>query len=377
MFRNHPRGICAPLVFLTDYRNKTDAQLDAAYLEAHPSSSCEHVLEFNRLAREALGVNVYRQCRRLALFEHDAEPNAAERKRARYELAAWLDRHKPRTVCVIPNEVGGEVSRGNTLCWQHFGAPDSAGNMRGTFYEFAPGQFVTPLHSYSSWAKQLTIHQQARFIERANRVASDQEELLTCGKKVTTVGEDMWAALIAMRNKPVAVDIESVESSGIITAIGVSDGDWAVSIPWHRFTPAGRDEPEIGLENYGVLGRTIRENLRTILDDATPKFFHNYTFDVPRLREEGFEIAGAIHDTMAAHAIAFPELRHGLQHACADMLPIRPWKSIWHPKMKGVTRDDEEFWTCDPEALRDYNADDAFHTYHLARAIMPCVGVKL
>lgn len=376
MFLHLPCDRPLPLVFVTDYRSKTDAQLDAAYREDHPASPRQHVLEFFKLAQSAIGRGLYAQCPRIALFEHDAEPTPQDRRRARTELARWLAQNKPRVSAIIPNEVGGESSKGSTLSWQHFGAPDSAGNMRGTFYEYASNQFATPLHPYSPWAKQLTIWQQSRFIARAFAVAMGREKLLTCKHKFTDGDDKAKWALVSMERKPLAIDIESIESTDTITAIGVSDGHAAVSVPWDRFQPAGRDEPEPGLAGRPY-GNIVRRELVALLAAPTPKIFHNHTFDVPRLQQDGLVIGGEIHDTFAAHAIAFPELRHGLQHACADMLPIRPWKSIWHPKMKGVTRDDEEFWSCDPEALRDYNADDAYHTHHLARSVFPCVGVNL
>jgi hypothetical protein len=279
-------------------------------------------------------------------------------------------------VVVIPNETGGETSHGPTLCWQHFAAPDSAGEMRGTFFEYHPGRHVMPVHASSPWQKQMQKWQQAKFLRRALSLAMFHEQLLTCRRKVVNCDASMYHALRDMVGRPLAVDIETMTTGDLITAVGVSDGVTAVSLPYHSFTPHGRDAREPGWQDY-EWGAKCRAVLSELLAANTPKFLHNHTFDVPRLAAESLPLGGEIHDTFAAHAIAFPELRHGLQHACADMLPIRPWKSQWHPKVKGLTRDDEEYWICDPDALRDYNCDDAYHTFHLARSILPCVGVNL
>lgn len=360
---------------MTDYRLPSDSRADDHSSQINPGSNLQHVLEFYKPARMALSPSMWNRCPRIALFDPHDEPKPAERKAARIQLLKAIARIKPQVIAVIPNEVGSETTRGSSVCWQVFGTPDNPANMRGTFYRWEDAD-VIPLHAPSAWAKQLQHWQQDRFIKRALAVAEGREKLLSCQNKVITPDREMADALGSMESYKLelAVDIESIESCDKVTAIGISDGVIAISVPWHSFKPIAMDR-EPGIKEYGEVGEVIERRLRNLIKQAPKTFFHNYTFDVPRLKQEGFEFPGEIHDTMAAHAIAFPELRHGLQHACADMLPIRPWKSIWHPKQKGLTRDDEDFWTCDPIALRDYNADDAFHTHHLAQAVMPCVEV--
>jgi len=192
-------------------------------------------------------------------------------------------------------------------------------------------------------------------------------------------GLPMLSMLESMHGKPLAVDLEFNPSADIVTAIGVSDGEHAVSIPWDRYRPRNTEVDELGLSDYGPIRRDIRRVLRKLLKAPTAKIAHNFVADIPRLERRGFIVSGDLHDTFAAHAIAWPELRHGLQHAVASVVPCPPWKSLYRPARlaRGITREDAEFWTADPLALRRYNCRDAFYTLHLARHILPHVGVSL
>ncbi len=361
-----------PLAVVTDQRLKIDAQLDE-----HEPARGTHVLDTYRAGAEALGRD-WHTAGKFALFEYKQEGvGAKDRVRAKAELLTWLRERDAKVTCVLPTpnmDDDGGTQDADTVCWTAFGAPDSLDNMRGTFYEWEEGRYVIPLFPRSPFLKQLQLWQQTQWFKRALDVAAGEAKLLTCPQKFTVPDMSMVVALegIHARGLPVAVDIESIEESGTVTAIGVSDGYVSCAVPWESYVAYGRGERERALGEY-EWGEWCERHLRNLLAANTPKIFHNWTFDVPRLREKGFEVGGPIHDTMAAHAIAYPELRHGLQHACASLLNIRPWKSVYHPKLPGVTRDDIEYWIADPVALLDYNADDAFHTIELARAVLPQV----
>ena len=306
---------------------------------------------------------------RVALFDYRATPTVKEKAAKRDELARALDEAKPRTVYVLPTaDVGddGQTQQASTTCWHVFRAPDSLDAMRGCWYEWSAGSHVVPLWPHSPHLKQLQYWQQAEWLRREYRPPLIDELLITPSPRVVEVLAG-WADTGA----PLAVDIESIEATGIITAIGLADGRRAVSIPYERYRPYGCAEDERGLDEYPE-GEAILSILKRLLEFSF-KIFHNHTFDVPRLKAKGFCVDGTIHDTFCAHAIAYPELRHGLQAACAGLLSVPPWKSMWHPKLKGITRDDIEYWICDPVALRDYNAKDAHYTWHLASVVLPQV----
>ena len=189
------------------------------------------------------------------------------------------------------------------------------------------------------------------------------------------VGLTMVAALGAMVGKPLAVDLEFIPGRDTVTAINLSDGLRAVSLPFHAYTPRGHEQAEPALESY-TYGADVHELVGQLLAATTPKYCHNFVADVPRLYKLGFQVGGLIMDTFAAHAIAYPELPHGLQVAAASVARVPPWKSLYKPgDTQGLNRDDADYWTADPLALRDYGAKDAFYTWHLAQAAMPLVGM--
>lgn len=379
-----------PLNVIADCRLKTDGQLD-------DTEGGEHVLDLLSVGRNALGASTYTYCARITLFDYKASVAAQpeERKLARDLLRSHLKGHKiPRVSIVIPTSdisEDGDAQKADTIAWGAFGAPDSMANMRGCFFEWSPGRYVCPVYAPSGALKELQKWEMGHWFRRALRLGQSIQaglepdilmpayivsELAKSGSQAT-----MLQALEQLRvhGRALAVDIESIEATGTITAIGISDGSVAVSVGWESYLPHGATEPEHGLLSGVPMIGEVSERVEELLRGAQRKIFHNHTFDVPRLESKGLKVGGAIDDTFAASAIAYPELRHGLQATCATCIPqaIPPWKSLWHPKIKGVSRDDIEYWTCDPKALRDYNARDAFYTWHLAAALLPQVGRAL
>ena len=351
-------------VILTDYRFSADKALD----EAHGGT---HVLHQWAIGRAAFGgLRYLNQTTRAALFDYRQDLSERVRNAARVELAEWLKKLPPSRIFVLPNATGTRDQLPATLCWQALSAPDGAAQMRGTCWT-RNGHLITPLYPDAPLLKDVQKVQQAEWLRRW------QEPVLTCKRKHAYLSQDAFAALVRMVSaKVVAVDIETMTTGNLITAIGVSDGHTAVSVPYDTYRPYQHTEDEPGWRMYGDLGVSCRTVVSEILSSSSIKVFHNYTFDKPRLEAEGFTIGGTVHDTFAAHAIAWPELQHGLQHACASLLNVPPWKSVYHPQLKGITRDDEEFWIADPVALRDYNCDDAFYTWHLAAHLLGSVEVK-
>lgn len=262
-----------------------------------------------------------------------------------------------------------------TQCWNALHAPDTLDAMRGTRWLWQPGTEVTPLYPMAKRVKELQRWTMALWL-RARGMHTLQ---LTEDKLCIHPSLRMLKMLDSMGGRPLAVDLEFNPTTDIVTAIGLSDGRTAVSVPWDRYTPRNNETPERGLADYPRLRRDLHRSLRALLAAGTTKVAHNFVADIPRLEKRGFEVNGTLHDTFAAHAIAFPELRHGLQHACASVLPIPPWKSLYKPSRlaRGITRDDAEFWIADPLALRAYNTRDAFYTWHLASAVLPHVGTTL
>jgi hypothetical protein len=360
-----------PHVVVADYALTTDAGLDLS--EPH---NAPHVLDLWQFGRKALG-RAWQRTTRVALWRPTDKPTTKQAQQRRDAFVRWLIQSGARHLFVLPtpdSTLGGpQTPLRGSQAWQALTPPDALDAMRGARWN-RDGLEVTVGYPCARRAKELHRWCNARWLR-----AMGLPTLLPDPKNLAHEPCELMLKLMGkMAGKPLALDLEFHPGDEIITAVGLSDGTHAVSIPFDSYWPRNNERKEPGLSSY-PLGRQVMSALRVLLAFAAPKIAHNFTADVPRLTRRGFEVGGALHDTFAAHAIAFPELRHGLQAAAASMLPIPPWKSLYRPKRlaKGITRDDVEFWVADPRGLRRYNALDAFFTHNLARAVLPHVGVSL
>lgn len=355
-----------PVVVVTDWQSRSDRTLDMSERRAGP-----HVLHLWRLGRRALGQAFYHTTR-IALFQHGTMPDRREVAQARIALRRYLDDHTPERLVVVPTPdaqlgEGASVVTG-TVCWSALGAPDSLGAMRLAHWRRGSTS-VVPIYPMARRVKDLQMYASAMALRRVGAPA------LEPSTTVTDVGLPMLAALGSLAGKPLAVDLEFVPGRDVVTAINLSDGCTAVSLPYHSYTPYAHQEAEPALDSY-TYGVDVRAEVAKLLAAPTVKYCHNFVADVPLLYKLGFTVKGRVLDTFAAHAIAFPELPHGLQAAAASLANVPPWKSLYKPSVgTGVGREDEEFWVADPAGLRDYGAKDAFYTWHLAQHVLPWVGI--
>ncbi len=363
------------LAVVTDFRGRDDALID----KNMPGVHVHEVSGLGKFMHAALGKE-WKRTTRIALFDHKQRPTSKRRAEERLALSQYLFMHlhlRVVLVCPTPNQRKQADNEAEARChsWQALKMPDSMDAMMFTYHAVNYNDpYVVALPRLDYRTKEVTRWAMAQTVARALMVAMFADDVDVPPFPLIRPNAAMVSALHSMRRKPIAIDIETMEGSNKILAVGVSDGVTAVSMPWDAYTPAGSATPE---KRIGKLtcGPEVASQLRDLLASPyTSKFFHNYTFDVPRMRASGFEINGPIEDTFAAHAIAFPELKHGLQVAAASMLTIPPWKSTWHPKDTAYTKEDIEYWTCNPQELRYYNARDAYYTMKLAEKIMPCVN---
>ena len=364
------QGRPSPVVIVTDWRTRSDAELDVSQGGEH------HVLSQWELGRQALG-QAYRHTTRIALFDYDTTPSETQIANARTAWLDYLETHKPDRVIVLPTPSAsmgeGASAIGQTVCWQALKAPDSLDALRLCLWERGASN-IMPLYPVARRTKQLQLWANACAMRRATR----DDVLLPPTPPAIYPGPYALEALkgMALHKRPIAIDPEFVPSLDLVTAINLSDGDLLVSMPYHAYWPTGGEHKEPALVDHPD-GAEILELMRGLIGSDTDKYCHNFVADVPLLQTLGFEVGGKVHDTFAAHAVALPELRHGLQAAAATLLPIPPWKSLYKPRdPRGITRDDVEYWTSGPELLRDYGAKDAFYTWHLAQAVLPIIGVR-
>ena len=359
------------LAIVSDYTLTTDVGLDESEPEHAP-----HVLDMWRYGRHVLA-RAWPLVSRVALWRPTDTPTTREAAQRREEFVAWLVKSGVRKLFVLPTpdaSLGGPAMplRG-TQAWIALGPPDTIDAMRGTRW-LREGVEVTVGYPLAKRSKELHRWCNARWLR-----ALGGDTLRPETDNVAHMpSEHMLDLMAAMAGRPLAVDLEFHPGEDIVTAVGLSDGVHAVSLPMDSYYPRNNPDRELGLSEY-ELGRPLLEAMRTLLAAPTAKVAHNFVADIPRLERRNLNVGGPLHDTFAAHAIAFPELRHGLQHAAASMLPCPPWKSLYKPSRlaRGITRDDVEYWTARGDELRRYNYLDAFYTLNLARSVLPHVGVSL
>lgn len=114
------------------------------------------------------------------------------------------------------------------------------------------------------------------------------------------------------------------------------------------------------------------EPFRKILaDPAVLKIGHNLKFDLSILRWHGVRVEGPFFDTMIAHALVAPELRHGMDYlaeALLDYTPI-PIERLIGPKEKPLRTMADVPLT----EICEYAAEDADVTWQLQERLLPAL----
>ena len=123
--------------------------------------------------------------------------------------------------------------------------------------------------------------------------------------------------------------------------------------------PAGRDQAQSVVERF----RSIFEN------SGIEKVAQNIKYDLVVLRNYGVELSGRLFDTMLAHYLLHPELRHGMDYLAETYLNYTPVKIETLIGKKGKNqlsmRDVEQ------EKISDYACEDADITWQLKELFDP------
>ncbi len=119
-----------------------------------------------------------------------------------------------------------------------------------------------------------------------------------------------------------------------------------------------------------VSAQAVLDEFRPVLENAEiRKIGHNLKYDVTLLKWHGIDIRGELLDTMLAHSMKEPEMRHGLDYLAELYLAYRPIptsdligkKGEEHRNMRDVPI----------EQVAEYACEDADVTLQVARAIEP------
>lgn len=152
------------------------------------------------------------------------------------------------------------------------------------------------------------------------------------------------------------VDIESIPGRDIITRMGLSNGDWTISLPWNaydtkKYGSVERIRPEIEQQ--------VRELLRT-----KHLIAHNGQFDIVHLKQKGFALRdnwGLIHDTLAGHAACNQQEPHDLGYVVTSNFCIPRYKTEFHAL--GNEKGSDRWVEVNEQDMAEYNAGDAFVTW--------------
>ena len=188
------------------------------------------------------------------------------------------------------------------------------------------------------------------FVARAVRLASGKLKPWDWGTLVHEEGgpgEATVAALSALqRASKLSIDIENRPSDGHIRCIGVGDTALAVSVLLPPEAPFHSEADRL---------------LRQLLSGPATKVLQNGRHDRRELRASGYDVTGPYFDTLLAHAIVAPRLKHDLGFMAALEFPAERWKSEFKNANEDKGRKKKlarVFEVVGPDKLLPYNCKD-------------------
>lgn len=116
--------------------------------------------------------------------------------------------------------------------------------------------------------------------------------------------------------------------------------------------------------------RDVLEELRPIFENETiRKVGHNLKYDVTLLKWHGIETKGELFDTMLAHSMKEPEMKHGLDYLSELYLAYKP---IPTSALIGERGDNQKNMSDVPvDQVAEYAAEDADITLQVSKVIEP------
>ena len=122
-------------------------------------------------------------------------------------------------------------------------------------------------------------------------------------------------------------------------------------------------------------GMAILEEFRPVLEDERiEKVGHNLKYDLSVLKWHGVSVRGRLFDTMLAHSLIEPDMRHGMDYLSEVYLgytPVPITKLIGDEKGEQTSMADVA-----PELVAEYSAEDADVTWQLRAKLEPLLKEK-
>ena len=122
-------------------------------------------------------------------------------------------------------------------------------------------------------------------------------------------------------------------------------------------------------KNQQEAQKVIEEFREIFADENSTKIGQNIKFDMLMLSNYGIEVKGKLYDTMLAHYLIQPDLKHNLDFLCDIYLNYKkiPTDDLIGKKGKNQIT----MRSVSPEKLRDYSCEDADLTFQLKHKIDP------
>lgn len=117
---------------------------------------------------------------------------------------------------------------------------------------------------------------------------------------------------------------------------------------------------------YDEAKKVIEEFSDIFADENITKIGQNIKFDMLMLSNYGIEVKGRLYDTMLAHYLIQPDLKHGLDYLCDIYLN---YKKVPTEDLIGSGRNQRTMRSVPVEKLRDYACEDADLTFQLKQKI--------
>ena len=119
----------------------------------------------------------------------------------------------------------------------------------------------------------------------------------------------------------------------------------------------------------------VLEEFREVLEDEViTKIGHNLKYDISLLKWQGIEVRGPLFDTMLAHSMKEPEMRHGLDYLSKLYLGYKPIPTSALIGEKGKTQ--MNMRDVEVAKVAEYAAEDADVTWQVAEAIRPDIETR-
>ena len=144
----------------------------------------------------------------------------------------------------------------------------------------------------------------------------------------------------------------------------------ALTFSWEKGTGYLIHFPESQKETSDIL-----EIIRPVFENpATLKIGQNMKFDIQVLANYGIEVNGPLFDTMLAHYLLEPDMRHNMNILSESYLSYSPVHIESLIGEKGNNQ--KNMRSVDVEKLRDYAVEDADVTYQLKNVFKPRIEVE-